>query len=177
MDSLCLSLTHDSLRELLSMLPHELMLMLSRVSKNMRKAICGCHADLNLLYCGPNTKYISHFEGFEMMRDTLLGATRLLSHVNFRITDFSPQWNTGHGTSFCTVHRVGECQCWQAKATHAQLNELIRLAQNGPDFFVHKTGIPKRLEYHFTLVYRLEKDNTHTAWLEITGESWKTRPL
>jgi len=152
------------------------MLMLSRVSKNMREAICACNADLNLLYCGPNTQYISHLEGFEMMRDTLLGATRLFSHANFRITDFPP-WNTGYGTSFCTVHRFGECLCWQKKPTHAQLNELIRLAENGPDFFVHKTGIPKRLQYHFTLFYRLDEDKTHTAWLDITGESRKIRPL
>jgi hypothetical protein len=179
MDTLCLSLTHDSLRQLLSLLPQNVMLMLSRVSKKMRKVICDdCNADLNLLYCGPDTQNISHLEGFEMMRDTLLGATGLFSHAKFRITDFSPSWNTGYATSFCTVHRFGKCVCWpQHKATHAQLNELIRLAEKGPDFFVHKKDIPKRLEYHFTLFYHLDKDNSHTAWLKITGESEKVRQL
>jgi len=162
----------------LSLLPQNVMLMLSRVSKKMRKVICDdCNADLNLMYIGPDSQYMSNLEGFAMMRDTILGATGLFSHANFRITDFSPSWNTGYVTAFCTVHRDGECRCWERKPTYAQLNELIRLVENGPDFFVHKTGIPKRVRYHFTLFHHVDKDNRHTAWLNITHESRKYRPL
>jgi hypothetical protein len=153
------------------------MLMLSRVSKKMRKAICECNAPLKLLYIGPDSQNMSNLEGFAMMRDTILGATGLFSHANFRIIDFSPSWNTGYVTAFCTVHRVDKCRCWVRKPTYAQLNELIQLVENGPDFFVHKTGIPKMSQYHFTLFHHVDENKTHTAWLDITAESRKFRPL
>ena len=144
--------------------------ILLQVSKRMRKVVGHLRFPLGLR-CRASFQWRE--PRAENWKETLRGATRLLTDFDFKIDAVSSWW--GNEITFCKVHEYCNCQ----QASQRDLRELRRLVRSCPSFNVEYDGSygwqPESERMKFTMISNSHDQNTLVVNLRILEVDDKQR--